>query len=212
MREVLADAGLADEDLGERRADVGGAGVVLEVGLDARGELARSLHNWPARRERPRAVVAKRFDGGHQRRVVDELARLHRHRKALAIQRRAQLFPRRRRGGGRWVGKAHLDRRAHLDLEAVVRLVEPIDVDAVAEVIDVLHRQRRHRVGLDADGAHGLAGKGARAQVGDMLRGVDRAGVGVGGAVREMVLHAGLLTPPTIRRPARPAHARNKRV
>jgi hypothetical protein len=51
MGEVLADAGLAGEDLGQRRADVGGAGVVFEVLLDARGKLARRLEDRPARRQ-----------------------------------------------------------------------------------------------------------------------------------------------------------------
>ena len=49
MREILADAGLALEHLVQGRRDVGGAGMVFEIGLDAPGELARRLEDRPAR-------------------------------------------------------------------------------------------------------------------------------------------------------------------
>jgi hypothetical protein len=54
-------------------------------------------------------------------------------------------------GRRRRIGKLHVDRGAHLDVEALVRLVDAIDVDRVAEMVDVLHRQRRQRLVDDAD-------------------------------------------------------------
>ena len=184
MGEVLADARLAGEDGGERRADVGGARVILEIGLDARGELAGGFEDRPARREGRRTVVAQGGDRRHQRRVVHELAGLDGHGKAIAVQGGTDLFPGRRRGHGRRRGKAHIDFGAHLDVEPCVRLVDAVDVDEIAEVVDVLGGERRCRIGLDADRTHGLAGEVAGAQMGDVVRGIDGAGVGVGGAVR----------------------------
>ena len=52
-----------------------------------------------------------------------------------------------------------------------------------------------------------VAGEIAGAQVRDVVRGVDGAGVGVGGAMREQIAHAVLrLSRRTSRRPAPPAH------
>ena len=56
-------------------------------------------------------------------------------------------------------------------------------------MVEMLRRQGRRRVDLDADRADFLAGKLARAQVGDVVGGIDAARVGVGGAVREQILH-----------------------
>ena len=80
-----------------------------------------------------------------------------------------------------------------------VRLVDAIDVDVVAEMVDMLDRQRRH-----ADWSSMpievtfWPGNCARAQMGDVVRRVDAAGVGVGGAMREQVLHR--QPPPSSRR------------
>ena len=84
----------------------------------------------------------------------------------------------------------HVDLGAHLDVEALVRLVDAVDVDVVAEMVDVLHGERGLGMGGDADRAHLLSRERARAQVRDMVRAVDARGIGVGGAVREQVLHA----------------------
>ena len=109
MGEVLADACLAGEDLAERGADVGRVRVILEIRLDARRELARRREDRPAGRQRLGAVVPERLDAGHQRRVVDELARLDRLREAAAVQGIADLLPRRRVDGRRRIGKANVD-------------------------------------------------------------------------------------------------------
>ena len=82
MGEILADAGLAGEDLGQRRADVGGAGMVLEIRLDARGELACRRQDGPAGRERLGAVGAQRLDGGHQRRIRERTRSPRRRRES----------------------------------------------------------------------------------------------------------------------------------
>ena len=101
----------------------------------------------------------------------------------------ADLLPGRRRGGRRRIGKAHLDRGAHLYVETLVRLVDAIDVDVVAEMVEMLDRQCRHGGGLDADRGDLLSGERACAQMGDVMRRVDTAGVGVGRTMREQVLH-----------------------
>ena len=100
---------------------------------------------------------------------------------------------------------------------ALVRPVDAIDVDQVTEVVDVLDRQRRQRLGDDADRVDSLAREGARAQVSNVVRGVDVARVGIGGAMRQQVLHVSSppsmpltrpLAPPAMLR--RPSHSRHR--
>ena len=190
MGEILADTGLAGEDVGERRRDVGGAGVILEVGLYTRGQLARRLQDGTSRGEGLRAIGTQRLDTRHERRFVDELAGLDVCGKSIAEKRSPYVFPGWRRGGRRRLGKAYIDFGPHLDVEARVRLVDPVDVDEVAEMVDVLRGERRQRVGDDADRVDLLSGKVAGAQVRDVVCRIHRAGVGVGRAVREKVVHA----------------------
>src|SRR5258708_36970206 len=109
MGEVLADASLAGEDRGERRADVGGARMIFEIRLDARSELACGLEDRPTGREGLGAIDLQRLDTVHQRRVMDELARFDGNGKAAIAQRGADLLPGRRRSGRRGFGKAYID-------------------------------------------------------------------------------------------------------